>query len=1336
LTTGNYEEGRSTAPASETPGSDGPLEPSGERFYPGTGTPENSYEHWHRYLWARELCRGKRVLDVASGEGYGSFLLAGVARSVVGVDLSGPAVEHARQCYAAENLEFRAGRAEALPDLGPSSFDVVVSFETIEHLTEAAQPRFLSEVRRVLAPGGLFIVSTPDKETYANELHEENEFHEREFTPDEFRALLLTEFSHVRFFGQRTFPVSYLWPMDPGPDVQGLDEHQLARKEPRTLGPADGDQKRALYVVALCSDSPVQRSRSSLLLDTAQLAIRERIEEAVANRWHLEQAQGQLDESARRNEELARRNEELARRNEDLTGGLQMATQRAERAEVGLADANERVTQVERIRGIELKRAELRDTELATTRARLVEAEEGRHHADQRWDEFQRSRAASVVRRIQAARARVAPSGSVAGRLIELGFRGAALAARQGVRGTVARLVGNAASEEGLFYSLDRLLPERLDIGGGTELRVSGWCYHREDEIVALEFILGGRRVPVTVFRMKRPDVFEDRAQVDPDAQSLFSGFDGLLPLRGPVPRSVEVELRVRLRRGTRFWRKLGTIQLEAGQTSPVQNEAEIAICMATYEPSPDLFLKQVRSLQAQTVQTWVCIICDDRSSRRSRNLIRSVIADDPRFVLVENDENVGFYRNFERALARVPVAARFVLFSDQDDVWYPEKIASLLQELSSGASLAYGDMRIVATDGRELAPSYWVGRDNNFTSFTSMLLANTVTGAAAMFRRELLEPLLPFPERIGESYHDHWLAVTAMSTGTIGHVARPLQDYVQHQGNVLGHFVGTGARTRFRELMRESLAVARGGPARGPVLAAWEGIYRADVMRIAQFARVLEVRNAPRMGSEQRRALRRFARLDQPARSLPWLLARGAYRGLRGYNETVGAEFYVAKGLLWKALTAVRARRARRHAPSLPPREPARAEAASAVHIIDDIERKIAPLNLEVRSGEPERINLLVPSVDLVHFFGGYITKFNLALKLAKEGWAVRIATVDPSPTLPADWRTQLARFQGLRDFFDEVELVHAGDRGRPLPVSPTDAFVATTFWTALIAASAVRELGGPSFTYLIQEYEPFTFPMGSWSALAEQSYQAPHYAVFSSELLRDYFRQNRIGVFSGPDGEARSTSFQNAITDVGPVGREELACRTSHRLLFYARPEAHAARNMFEMGIVALSEAIRRGIFSEEWEFYGIGTVAAGTELPLAEGKVLRLLPRQSQGRYAEVLVSHDVGLSLMYTPHPSLVPIEMAAAGMTVVTNAFANKTEAALREISANLLAVPPTIPGVVAGLKRAVGRTEDVDARAAGSHVRWSKDWNQSFGPEQILIIGRFVTQSRPVRSSS
>ena len=147
----------------------------------------------------------------------------------------------------------------------------------------------------------------------------------------------------------------------------------------------------------------------------------------------------------------------------------------------------------------------------------------------------------------------------------------------------------------------------------------------------------------------------------------------------------------------------------------------------------------------------------------------------------------------------------------------------------------------------------------------------------------------------------------------------------------------------------------------------------------------------------------------------------------------------------------------------------------------------------------------------------------------------------------------------------------------GPPVEVSRDDGFIATTWWTALIASEAVRALRGERFVYLIQEYEPFTFPMGSYAALAEQSYRFEHFAVFSSELLRDYFRRHGLGVFAAGTGagDRASVSFQNAITPVDSPSAAELAGRGSRRLLFYARPEPHAARNMFELGVLALARA-----------------------------------------------------------------------------------------------------------------------------------------------------------------
>src|SRR5262249_7600506 len=146
-------------------GSAADLPEDGERYLPWMTDPTISYEHLHRYWFARALARGRRVLDLGSGEGYGSALLAEVAASVTGLDLDPRAVAHARSRYARPNLEFCEGSMTAVPLEGP--FGVVVCFEAIEHIAE--HDALLSEVKRLLEPGGLFIVSTPDKKVYTDD---------------------------------------------------------------------------------------------------------------------------------------------------------------------------------------------------------------------------------------------------------------------------------------------------------------------------------------------------------------------------------------------------------------------------------------------------------------------------------------------------------------------------------------------------------------------------------------------------------------------------------------------------------------------------------------------------------------------------------------------------------------------------------------------------------------------------------------------------------------------------------------------------------------------------------------------------------------------------------------------------------------------------------------------------------------------------------------------------------------------------------------------------------------------------------------------------------------
>ncbi|MCW5566616.1 MAG: class I SAM-dependent methyltransferase [Dokdonella sp.] len=137
-----------------------PMAFTGERFTPEC-VREIWYEHWHRYAFALPLVSGRRVLDAACGEGYGSALLARHAASVVGVDISPQAIEHARLRYGgASNLRFDTGDAAAL-EFQDASFDIVVSFETLEHLE--AQQALVAGFARVLADDGLLLISSPDK---------------------------------------------------------------------------------------------------------------------------------------------------------------------------------------------------------------------------------------------------------------------------------------------------------------------------------------------------------------------------------------------------------------------------------------------------------------------------------------------------------------------------------------------------------------------------------------------------------------------------------------------------------------------------------------------------------------------------------------------------------------------------------------------------------------------------------------------------------------------------------------------------------------------------------------------------------------------------------------------------------------------------------------------------------------------------------------------------------------------------------------------------------------------------------------------------------------------
>jgi SAM-dependent methyltransferase len=187
---------------------------TGERFLTECAG-EMVYEHWHRYLIAAQYANGKRVLDVASGEGYGSHLISRTAQNVTGVDVSANAVAHAVQKYPASNLHYLCASCTDMP-LPDASFDLIVSFETIEHITEHEQ--FLREVNRLLAPGGVFLISSPNRPEYSEKTGYNNEFHVKELDRIELKALLDTHWPAQTWFAQRAAFHSMVWPLDQTPN--------------------------------------------------------------------------------------------------------------------------------------------------------------------------------------------------------------------------------------------------------------------------------------------------------------------------------------------------------------------------------------------------------------------------------------------------------------------------------------------------------------------------------------------------------------------------------------------------------------------------------------------------------------------------------------------------------------------------------------------------------------------------------------------------------------------------------------------------------------------------------------------------------------------------------------------------------------------------------------------------------------------------------------------------------------------------------------------------------------------------------------------------------------
>ncbi|MCU1279809.1 MAG: methyltransferase protein [bacterium] len=343
----------------------------------------------------------------------------------------------------------------------------------------------------------------------------------------------------------------------------------------------------------------------------------------------------------------------------------------------------------------------------------------------------------------------------------------------------------NGGVDDCLSFVLDEPLPAELEIGNGAVLLIRG-------------SIAPSLTARLRGFVVELDD--GERQSFDAHGQIRFE-----LPNRfDRTPRGVFLPVRIEGRRaGTTARLRVSAVHHDgtsclvdqsiafvASRRAPLAIDTPIAICLATYNPDPALLERQLASLRTQTRRDWTCIIHDDGSRLDRWAAIEALAQSDSRFRIHRAERNRGFYRNFEAALALVPSTTPYVALCDQDDVWFEDKLAVSIERLQANprAQLVYSDMRIVRSDGEVVASTYWNNRRNNFRNFDTLLFANTVTGAASMLRGSLLDAALPFPPAQGPSFHDHWLACAAFVAGGLEYVDRPLYDYTQHGGNVIGH--------------------------------------------------------------------------------------------------------------------------------------------------------------------------------------------------------------------------------------------------------------------------------------------------------------------------------------------------------------------------------------------------------------------------------------------------------------------------------------------------------------------------------------------------------------------
>lgn len=330
------------------------------------------------------------------------------------------------------------------------------------------------------------------------------------------------------------------------------------------------------------------------------------------------------------------------------------------------------------------------------------------------------------------------------------------------------------------------------------------------------------------------------------------------------------------------------------------------------------------------------------------------------------------------------------------------------------------------------------------------------------------------------------------------------------------------------------------------------------------------------------------------------------------------------------------------------------------------------------------KRINLLVPSINAEHVFGGISTALKFFEELVeKSGCASRIILTDAFPNRQAlkKYGNKYRCVNSEKDCDELHQIVPYCYRyEKSLPVSEKDVFMFTGWWTAYCTQEAYVEFGEKHdihpnpYINFIQDYEPGFYPWSTRYLLADSTYRDENkqIAVFNSGLLYDFFKENGYSFYK----EYAFEPVLNAGLRTILVDNIDNVVVKKKKILVYGRPTVE--RNAFTLVVSALRKFVDKMDNVEDWEFVSAGEYH--DKVSLGKGKCLESAGKLTLIQYAEMMMETYAGISLMSSPHPSYPPLEMSEFGVKVITNTYANKD---LSVFNDNIISVTNVSPDNIA-----------------------------------------------------